>query len=365
MTNRENNSARPSTIASARALVEHRCEEAEKKQRLEAQFLQEQGYTPDDIAALDAEAKMIREEIRNDKQPHRGMASNSIVELVQGELFAGEAAGHYSKKAIAPESGIPLAMTRFGFFMPHERSSQKEMVDADLTLTFETPWGSAIKSGQPLNVDDEDVFLTLGRLKQHELHGDTSLMPISVQDPMGRGNAGNVHTLIATPAMIRDQLGLVKAGENNAKIFEAIKRMAMTRLQFERLSGFNQYTGTIISLFDVAWQRYEQDGVYYIQFSPIISEWFANDVTWIDWEVRMALPNATSKAVHRFLSGQRASYEIGNKKLQTTIMHRGLIGEFNRDLKKGLEVMKDMGWVTYWKIEGTGRKTPQKLIIER
>ena len=364
MTRTVSKSDRPTNVGSTLALLDQRCQEAKEAQKEREAQNRELGFQTGDLATLKSENATMRKEVREGRQPYRGMASNSIVEIVQEELFAGEAIGHYSRKKIQPQSAIPRAMTRFGFFMPHERRVQKDLVDEELSLSFETPWGRAVKSGKPLNVSDEDVFLSLGRMQQYELCGNTKMMPISVQDPFKR-EAANVHTLIATPGMIREQLRLSKAGLNNKKIHDSIKRIATNRLEFEQLRGLDEYCGTVISLFDVAWQRYKDDGVYYIQFSPIISEWFADAVTYIDWDVRMALPNSTSKAVHRFLSGQPKNYEIGNEKLKKTILHQGAIGEFNRDIKKGFAVMKDMGWLKYWDIEGTGRKTKQKIIIER
>lgn len=365
MNNGDQTPTRAASINSTRALLDQRCEEAAEKKKEEEEQLREQGYSGADISGLGKEAKEIREEIRSDKRSHRGMASNTIVEIVQQELFAGESAGHYTKKPIQPATKYPTGLTRFPFFVPHRRSIQKQMVDAELSLAFETPWGKGLKTGKPLNVDDEDVFLALGRMLQYELRGDTKLMPISVQDPMGRGTNGNVHTLIATPVMIREQLGLKNGGGNNEKILDSIKRLASTRLEFEKMSGHDEYCGAIFSLFDVAWKRYEDDGVYYIQFSPVITEWLDKAFTYIDWDVRMALPNATSKAVHRFLSGQKKSYAIFAEKLKDTVMNKSSIAEFNRELKAGLEVMKDLGWLEEWEIEGTGRKVPFKVIIKR
>jgi len=365
MSNPEGNSTRTSTLTGAKALIEQRVAEAEARKKENAKQLQEQGYSEADVMALAEEAAAIREEIRSDKQPHRGMASNSIIELVQHELFSGEAAGHYTKTPIRPATKIPTGFTRFPFFVPHRRSKQLEMIDKNLSMEFKTPWGKGRKYGAPLNIDDEDVFLALGRMLQYELRGDTSLMPISVQDPMKRGPHANVHTLIATPVMIREQLGLKNGGGNNEKIYDSIERLGSTRLKFEAISGLDEYTGAIFSLFDVAWQRYEYDGVYYIQFSPIITEWLEKAFTYIDWDVRMALPNATSKAVHRFLSGQRKDYEISLEKLKGTIMNQSPVGEFKRELKAGFEVMKSLGWLKSWNIEGTGRKIPFKVIIER
>lgn len=359
------NQASATPIQSTLSLLQNRVAAAKAKQAEKAEHLEEQGYDAEAIEELQQEAEQLRNEVKGQSQPHRGRPSNSIVELVQAELFSGESAGHYTKSAIKPGSKMPRAITRFPFFVPHQRFNQKDLVGEDLSMAFETPWGRGRKFGSALNVDDEDVFLSLGRLQQYELRGDTSLMPIKVQDPLRRGRKASVHTLVATPGMIREQLGLKKSGANNAKIIDSIKRLASTRVELEAISGMDQYRGAVFSLFDVAWERFDNDGVFYIQFSPVISDWFENAFTWIDWDVRMALPNGASKAVHRFLSGQPKEYEIGAQKLKDTILYKRPMKDFLRELRAGFKEMKASGWLKEGVIEGTGRRVPFKIRIER
>ncbi|MBT8039481.1 MAG: hypothetical protein KJN78_04535 [Gammaproteobacteria bacterium] len=337
----------------------------ERKRFAQEQALVQEGFSEQCIEQIVAENEAPRVADTADRQPYRGRDSKTIIEQAQLELIQGEQAGRYIKAPVDVSSEFPTTLTRLPIFVPGRRSNQRGLIDDDNAMALETAWGKIRKHGPPLTVGDEDTLMALGRLRQDELRGRAGRMPISVQDPLGKGRDLNVHVLYTTLAEIEAVFGTAKSGQAYKARLESIRRLAATRLDVERLSGAKLEKGTVFSLFDIAWNRWEKESLLFIQFSPIMTHWFENAFTYIDWNVRMAIPSDAGKAAHRFLSGQPKRYEIGAEKLRKNLLYQRAPKYFIRELRQSFGVMKDVGWLKRWHIEGNGRRVPQKIVIER
>ena len=334
------------------------------KKNREREFA-EHGYSPEKIAKLAVEAGPIGEGRSSQRcQPYRGRASNAIIQKAQLSLFDGERQGKFSKLPILPSSEFPTMLTRLPIFVPGRRSTQRRLIDKDNAMPFETPWGLGRKHGPPLTVHDEDTLLVLGMLRQDRLSGKGSKLPISVADMMGQGDEVQVHVLFTTLSEIEARFGNAKNGQMFKHRLDSIKRLASTRIEFEMLSDKAVSRGTIVSLMDVAWDQWEKEALLYIQFSPVMAYWYENAYSYLDWNVRMSLPD-TGKAIHRFLSSQPKKYAIYAEKLRKTIGYPRGAKYFARDMRESLRRMKDLDWLAGYRIEGTGRARPHKLIVSR
>lgn len=324
-----------------------------------------QGYPPEKVRALQAELATDADNSPSKRrQPYRGKSANRIIEQAQLSLFDGEQRGQYTKFPLNPSSEFPSMLARLPIFVPGRRSTQRHLIDKENAMPFETPWGKGRKHGPPLTVHDEDTLMVLGMLRQDRLSGAGAKFPISVSDILGQGGNTNVHVLFTTLSEVEQRFGNAKNGQMFKARLQSIKRLASTRIEFEAISDKAIGTGTVVSLLDVAWERWEQEAVLYIQFSPVMAHWYENAYSYLDWNVRMSLSD-TGKAIHRFLSSQPRDYEIYADKLRRTIGYPRDSKYFARDMRESLKRMQDLGWLTDFRVEGTGRAKPHKLIVSR
>ena len=311
-----------------------------KKRTDDQQDLARQGYSPEDVIAMQTEAPASK--TQDVWRSNRGRAGTQIIERAQMSLFESERRGQFLKAPLHPSSEFPTMLARLPIFVPGRRTSQRRMIDKDNAIPFETSWGRGRKHGPPLTVQDEDTLLVLGRLRQDRLRGRGARMPIKVMDVMGQGDDLHVHVLYTTLSEIENFIGHQKSGQNFRARLNSIKRLASTRLEVDVMSDKAVERGSVISLLDVAWEKWESDSVLYIQFSPVMAHWFEKAFTYLDLNVRMSLTD-TGKAIHRFLSSQPKSYAIGVEKLRSTIGYPRQAKYFLRDLRDSSRNFKN--WV--------------------
>lgn len=337
----------------------------EKRERTET--LSADGYTPDVIAEITAEAAAVSGRVLSSKrrrQPYRGSSANRIIEKAQLSLFESEQRGQFTQFPLTPSSEFPSLLARIPIFVPGLHRTQHKLLDKDNALSFETSWGVGRKHGPPLTVYEEDTLIALAMLRQRRLIGKGAKLPIMVSDIFQNGEGVNVDVLFTTLSEIEDLCGNTRSGHNLKARLAAIKRLAATRLEFERLSDGEIPKGTTISILDVAWEKWEREAVLYIQFSPVMARWLEKAHSYINWDVRMQL-TAPGKAIHRFLSSQPKEYQIGVEKLRTTIGYHRETKYFLRDLRKTLGQLEDLGWLVKSWLEGNGRSKPYKLVTRR
>ena len=298
----------------------------------------------------------------------RGRTSDSVVEQAQLDLFQLERKGQFTTVAINPQNEFPTLLTRLPIFIPGRAKKQRQQLDKDNALRFQTSWGTGRKFGPPLTIYDEDTLMALGRLRQNMLIGAPGKMPLPVSRLYAHRDDPDVHVHVVFCMLsdIQAMCGTSVGGRNNKLRLESVRRLAGTKIEFNKETQSKvKFSGTTIDLIHVKWDVYEDNAVLYIQFSPIMAAWLERAYTYIDWNLRRKLRTDVGKATHRFLSGQSRKYSIFTKKLQNTIGHIGPYKHFMADLRDALEQLQEAGWLKAFQILGNGRKLPHKLAIER
>lgn len=301
------------------------------------------------------------------RRNNRGRSSSSVIEQSQLSLFELERAGRFTKHPITAQSEYPTFLTRLPIFVPGRRSNQRQLLDAENAIPFKTPWGEGRKHGPPLTVYDEDTLIAIGHLRQNLLIGRPNNLPMPVSELYKTRGEENVHVHVVHCMLsdIQNVCGTSQGGKNNRLRLDSIKRLSSTTIEFntktaEKFVG----RGTVIKLIDVAWQTYEDNAILFIQFSPVMAAWFEREYTYLNWELRKKLSD-TGKALHRFFSSQPKQYEIFTKKLMYTIGYMREYKKFMADLRGTLDRLQIEQWVTNFKIVGSGRRKPHKLVLNR
>lgn len=285
---------------------------------------------------------------------------------LQHSLFS-NTNNHFECTAFSGSYQLPTILTRVPIFMPIQRKGQREFLDDDLALHFDTPWGHGRRHGPPLSIYDEDTLLALDKLRSCRLFGDRSQFPIKTTRNTGQRNSC-VHAVVCNLDDIQKVCRTARGGKSNRLRYESVKRLAATVIELNaKTSNVNGEMTSQFKLIDFDGERFDNDAILYVQFSPLVSHWLEKSSTLIDWDVRCQLNN-TGKAIHRFLSSQRKHYEIGVPKLMTAIGYTKNIKYFSVELKRSLKKLTDeLGWLTYYDIDKSNKdKYPQgKLVTHR
>ena len=295
-------------------------------------------------------------------------AKPSAIEEAQLSLFSAEAAGRFNSFPVFPSSEHPTFLTRIPIFVPSRRTNQRDLLDQDNSMAFETSWGAGKKHGPPLTVYDEDTLMAIGRLRSKCLAGYPHNMPVPVSAlHRAKNNEEEIHVHIVHCMLsdLQEECCTRQGGKNNKLRLDSVKRLAATTIELDTKTANKVIgRGTTIKLIDVAWQEYLDNAILYIQFSPVMAAWYEREYTYINWEVRRKLHD-TGKAIHRFLAGQPKTYEIRTQLLMKTIQYMRAYKYFMEDLKTTMITLQEEGWISEWEIVGTGRRVPHKLIIKR
>lgn len=326
-------------------------------------------HAPEIHVLVATKDELIANAAKNSKprsHPVRGRPSSAIVEQGQLHLFELERRGHFKAYPITPNNEFPTLLTRLPIFVPGRASRQKDTLDQDLALPFETSWGAGRKFGPPLSVYDEDTLMALGRLRQNVLEGKPGKLPKPVSSRhTGSDEDVTVHVVYCMISDLEEMCGTSKGGRNRRLRLASIRRLAGTRIELTQRTPEGIIAGTTINLLDVNWEEYEENSRLYIQFSPHVADWLSNAYTYIDWSIRQELSNDVGKAIHRFLSGQPKTYTIMALKLKTTIGDTSRYNYFMTNLRDSLDQLVKLGWLEDFELSGNGRKVPHKLSIIR
>ena len=317
-------------------------------------------------ASADQPSETKSKSISN-RRPERGRCRTSLIEDAQLNLFKLEQQGRFTSLPVRPESEYPTFLTRLPIFRPCKRTNQRELLDNDNAMPFSTPWGEGRKHGPPLTIYDEDTLIAIGRLRNNRLIGQPERLPVPVSQIYRKdGKADvNVHVVQCMLSDIQEMCECARGGAADRMRLDSIKRLAAVTIEFDTKTAAKFVgTGTTVKLIDVLWQRYTEDAILYIQFTPLMAAWYETEYTFLAWNVRRKLSD-TGKAVHRFLSSQPKRYEIFTKKLMCTIGYLRGHNKFLADLRLTMKQLEEDGWAISWEIEGTGRLTPHKLCITR
>lgn len=290
---------------------------------------------------------------------------------VEKALEKNEQQGLFVSYPISPGNEYPTLLTRLPIFRPTRNSHQKRLVNNEFALEFETPFGSGKRHGPPLTVRDEDTLIAITRLRSKRLYGHPQSLPIPIEDVYahkdGNGTVG-VHFVACSVDQINRELGLTDGGVNYKRTFDSVRRLGATRLELN-LKTHDRYlgpvqTGRMLSLIDVQWQTFKENGLLVILFSPVVAHWLENHLTYIDWSVRLKLDDL-GKCLHRFLSSQPKRYKGELAKIAATIGYDGPSKNIRQRFRRSLDKMIELSWLDSYMITGNGRSQPLVLSIKR
>ena len=307
-----------------------------------------------------------QQNIRFSKNPHKAALERDIERSVDH--------GYIRSYPILPKNEIPTLLARLPIFPPVQRQRQKSMVDKDNAWVFRTAYGSGRRHGPPLTVRDEDTLIAILRRRDRRLYGESINLPIPLA-PMFSSHgekAVEVHCVVCTIRELIDELRLTRGGDNFTQTLDSVKRLGGTRIEIS-VTKTDRYfgkfeAGTPISLIDVQWKAYEEEGVLFIQIPPLIVHWLEREYTYLNWDVRLQL-NDLGKALHRYLSSQlskkRPQFTGDLMMVAEAIGYAGPSKNTKARFKEALARIQATQWISSFNITGTGRAKPLQLHVAK
>lgn len=329
-----------------------------------------------ELKALESELLPVEQKTPQ-KKSNNGLASDKIVEQAENRLLKNEQLGLFSSINVALKKSAPTLLTRIPVFMAIPKAKQKDFLNEDNALEFETPFGKGKRYGANLGVFEEDVIYAMARLSKKRLTGTHENLPITVPSIYKADDNGNVHvnSVLCTVTDILKELEMSNGGRERARIIKAIENLCSTSIVLT-LTKRDRYLGDCeigkpIKLIDVEWNVYSSEGYIYGQFSPVFTYWIEEECTYLDWEIRKKLKTSLAKALHRYLSGQISQKNKDFCKLNKLEDIAASIGYYcrKRSLKSNFESaakeLVDAGYLADSDIIGTGRAAPFKLLATK
>ncbi|MBA7496695.1 hypothetical protein ES702_07304 [subsurface metagenome] len=253
-------------------------------------------------------------------------------------------------------SFMPTTMTRTTPFFP---MSKKDMKDRPYDeLTWETPWGRITVSGKRLAVHDEGILLLmLALVRKHKSD-----------------------TFLTTQYQLCKLANIKPATNTYSAIWNSIDRLAGTKINIEIFKGkgrnrklVQEMTGAIVS-----WAgRDHTTGKLKIVLNPYFNEMFGEGfLTNIDLRFRSQLKGDISKALYRFLQGQKPFYEEGKYEIQLlklcvaiNVQVEGVETHRLRSLiRTGLKELRNQNYLSRWRLNKQDyvivwKSTPKKKLL--
>jgi hypothetical protein len=352
-----------------------RCAEEAKARRREAERLEAELSSvslTDEEEATASEPHDKFTAISPKSWQRRGLTSSKIVSHASRHLLQQEQLGLFTSIPIQAGNEFPTLIARLPIFPPVSEDTQRELLDRDQALPFDTAFGKGRRFGPLLTVQDEDVLQATSRLRSHRLSGKGGQLPIKIQQMFARGSNElyEVHSAAFTPRQLCEELDLVKGGSSYKRVLESLRRINGTVIELE-VAKKERYFGSLATrgggfkLIDIAWDLYQEEGMIYCQFNPLVVMWLEKEFTYVNWNIRKQLTSPTARALHRYLSSQPANYSdkvlkiagavgiwVPNKKLTSVFLH-------------AMDQLVKVGWLASYELTGTGRNTPKMLHVRR
>ncbi len=345
-----------------------RAAEAEKR-------IAESNAAQQDVSPLQQPAIAIEESFPDSKAYYssKGMASK-IVACANDKLIQAEQLGLFDAYLVKKTRMFPTLLARLPIFLPGPASRQKHLLDDDLSYRFSTPFGRGRRFGPPVNIEDEEILFAMLRLSEKRLIGSGPNLPI----PLDGGDlwlkdekSGHVtvQVAVATVGQINAEAGLTKAGNNYKNTLASVKRLNQISIELEtrkqEMYLGESWNGDKIRLVDIQWKAYQQEGLIYAQFTPIMVKWLKEQATYYNWEIRRKLTTSNGRALHRFLSTQGQSYTAPLTYIADTIEWHGDRKRLRPRMESVLKDLRDNhNWCDF-EITGKGRVTPFVLNFVR
>ena len=282
---------------------------------------------------------------------------------LQEHLFSLERKGRIRIYPISAQREFPKLLTRIPIFMPGHRASQHKILDPDLALPFENAWAKGRKFGPPLSVYDEDTLIALSQMRQNSLTGEARKLPVPISELQFDPNQSDasVHTVICTAKDLEQKCRDARGGMARTLRVDSVRRLSAVKIEIVSDVGRGRTVGTTFDLINVLWERFEDDATFYVQFSPLMTTWLKTEFSYVDPEIRFNLKNDMSKALYRFLSGQRKEYAISVKKLMSVIGYSRAPRRFLGDVKLAAQLLVEIGFLSNYEVTGNGKGTEHIL----
>ena len=295
--------------------------------------------------------------------------SGEVAEHAIDRLVGISDSGKLVSKPIKPGNEYPILFTRLPIFIPSRRIKQKnDLMDINTAVKFSCVFGSGVRKGPPLTTFDEDVFMALLRLRQSRVRGLPEDLPLRTEPDESLDNVEVDHLVCQTSDIFRI-LELENNGQAYDRVKTSVKNLAATTIELEKRI-VDRYFGTLyrgraIRLYDLKWCLGEEQGVFEIQFAPVVTRWLVREFAYVDWSVRRQLKAPLTKALHRFLSSQNTHYSQGLKKIADAVGYAGPSRNISARFKSALDELVSVRFLKSYAISGTGRSTPLTLEIFR
>jgi hypothetical protein len=346
-----------------------RVSESIQRQKDLADAAREQATDPDLLSAAISEIEQETPSIQVKKKS--GIGKN-LVKAADARLVEAEQLGLFTSLKLTENNAIPTLLARLPIFVPIPARCQKSMLDKDMAFAFETPFGRGRRFGPPVTIEDEDVLFAMLQLSGRRLVGKGSKLPVPLNDSSwlldDKGNL-TVQVMIATVGQINKELGLNDSGLNYKSTIASIKRLAHVSIELETrkkdLYLGESWEGQTIRLMDVQWRAYEEEGLIFAQFSPLMVKWLREQATFHNWKIRRKISSANGRALYRFLCTQGNHYRRELEYIANAILWHGDRSRLRPRMEAVLIQLRDeFSWCDY-KIHGTGRSEPFVLEFWR
>lgn len=344
---------------------------AESKQRQKDLFDAEKEQAID-LATMD---KIVEEATHTlpveNRKKIKGIG-RKLVKAADARLLEAEQLGLFTSLSVSDTNAIPTLLARLPIFVPIPARCQRDMLDKDLAFAFETPFGRGRRFGPPVTIEDEDVLFAMLQLSGRRLIGQGSKLPVPLNDSSWlndeRGNL-TVQVMIATVGQINKELGINDSGLNYKATIESIRRLAHVSIELETrkkdLYLGESWDGQTIRLVDIQWRAYEEDGLIFAQFSPLMVKWLKEQATFHNWKMRRQISSANGRALYRFLCTQGNYYKKELEYIADVIHWHGDRSRLRPRMEAVLKQLRDQfDWCDFV-IHGTGRSEPFVLEFSR
>ena len=327
------------------------------------------------VSSTQQAAVAIEEHFSNSKPYYSSKSiANKLVANANDKLIQAEQLGLFDAYLIKKTRMFPTLLARLPIFLPGPASRQKHLLDDDLAYPFSTPFGRGRRFGPPVNIEDEEILFAMLRLSEKRLIGNGLHFPVPLDGGdlwLKDNESGHVtgQVALATVGQINAEAGLVKAGNNYKNTLASIKRLNQISIELEtrkqEMYLGESWNGAKIRLVDIKWHAYQQEGLIYAQFTPIMVKWLKEQATYYNWEIRRKLTTSNARALHRFLSTQGQSYTAPLNYIADTIEWHGDRKRLRPRMESALIDLRDNhNWCDY-EITGKGRVTPFVLEFRR
>ena len=125
------------------------------------------------------------------------------------------------------------------------------------------------------------------------------------------------------------------------------------------------WNGQTIRLVDIQWKTYDEEGLIFAQFSPIMVKWLREQATFHNWKIRRQIKSANGRALYRFLCTQGNYYRRELDYIADVIHWHGNRSRLRPRMEAVLTQLRDSFEWCDFEIHGTGRSEPFVLEFWR